>query len=294
MVVVVALLAALFLGVGFVQQQRVAATAPESDSLSLRLLRDLVVQPRWLLGMGTMVLGQVLGAYAFSLGEVALVEPLLALNLLVALAVARRGSGCRIRRREWAGALALAAGCVLFLLAARPEAATSATAGAQRRWATIGAVLGLAAILLAEGRRREGRGRAVLLAGAAGTLYGLQDCLTRWCSLLLDDGLRALVLRWQPYLLVGVAVVGLVAVQSAFGAAPLRVSLPVVNAAEPLAGIAVGLGVLGGQVALSPPAVVGELAGLVAMVAGATLVARSPVLTSTAQQRERRERQEVS
>jgi len=79
--------AALWLGGGFVLQQHVAATLPWSDVLSPRLLLDLVRKPLWVAGIVVMVIGQLLGAAALGQGSLALVEPLLAANLLFALSV---------------------------------------------------------------------------------------------------------------------------------------------------------------------------------------------------------------
>jgi hypothetical protein len=67
--------------------------------------------------------------------------------------------------------------------------------------------------------------------------------------------------------------------QSAFEAAPLDASLPAITVAEPLAGIAFGVGVYGEHLTLSGPLLAVELLGVAAMVAGVVIVARSPVVT---------------
>ncbi|KOG87377.1 membrane protein, partial [Streptomyces varsoviensis] len=81
--------AACCLGVGFVFQQNAAQRAPMSDFLSPRLLLDLIRMPRWVAGIALMIAGMVLGALALAWGEVSLVEPLLATNLLFAMALSR-------------------------------------------------------------------------------------------------------------------------------------------------------------------------------------------------------------
>jgi drug/metabolite transporter (DMT)-like permease len=121
LVLALALSAACCLGFGFVLQQNAAQRAPLSDFLSFRLLLDLVKVPRWLGGIGLMVVGMALGAAALGQGELSLVEPLLATNLLFALALSRKQSGQPLGRQGWAGLLLLAGGVTAFIVAAPPR-----------------------------------------------------------------------------------------------------------------------------------------------------------------------------
>ncbi|WP_208638195.1 DMT family transporter, partial [Streptomyces murinus] len=122
LVLVLAVSAACCLGLGFVLQQNAAQQAPLSDFLSLRLLLDLMRVPRWLGGLGLMVAGMVLGAVALGKGEISLVEPLLATNLLFALALSRYQTKQPLGRQGWAGLLLLAGGVSAFITAGEPRA----------------------------------------------------------------------------------------------------------------------------------------------------------------------------
>lgn len=62
--------------------------------------------PRWLGGMALMVAGMALGAAALGHGELSLVEPLLATNLLFALTLSRHQTG-----RPWAARAGRASRC---------------------------------------------------------------------------------------------------------------------------------------------------------------------------------------
>ncbi|MGH3152251.1 MAG: hypothetical protein ACRDOB_16205, partial [Streptosporangiaceae bacterium] len=77
-----ALIAALLLGAGFVLQQYSAEQEPDSRFLSWRILTDLLRKPRWLLGIGCMVTGYGLSAWAIGHLELTLVEPLLTTYLV--------------------------------------------------------------------------------------------------------------------------------------------------------------------------------------------------------------------
>lgn len=278
MVYVYGLIAACLLGLGFVLQQHAAARAPISDMLSFRLLLDLVRMPLWLGGIGCMVAGQILSVLALSRGDLSKVEPLLATNLLFAMALARRMSGQRLGPGGWVGVLLLSAGVGTFIVAGRPVG-TEARVSPLRHWLVFGAVIGVALVLIAIARHLVLFEEPPLLAAAAGTLYGLQDALTRTSSQLVhSSGIPGLVTDWQPYVIVALAVTGLLLVQSAFEAGPLRMSLPGLTAAEPLAGIACGIGFLGDRLHTDPLALGGEAAGLAAVVVGVVILARHPAM----------------
>ncbi|WP_459112814.1 DMT family protein, partial [Streptomyces sp. OR43] len=100
LVIVLSVSAACCLGFGFVLQQAAARHAPKSDYLSPRLLLDLMRVRSWLAGIGLMVCGMVLGALALGKGEVSVVEPLLATNLLFAMALSRHRTGQRLGRGQ--------------------------------------------------------------------------------------------------------------------------------------------------------------------------------------------------
>ncbi len=65
-------------------------------------------------------------------------------------------------------------------------------------------------------------------------------------------------------------------VESAFSAGHLHASLPAITAAEPLAGIALGVLVFGDRVHVTPWLLALQAAGVAAMIGGTVLVARAP------------------
>ncbi|MGW6914619.1 DMT family transporter [Kitasatospora sp. NPDC054939] len=277
-VFLLALSAACCLGLGFVLQQHAAQRAPRADMLHWRLLLDLLRMPLWLLGTGFMVSGLILSALALDQGEVSLVEPLLATNLVFAMALSRLLTGERLGRSGWAGVLLLALGVTAFIVAGRPTGG-GAPAGQLRQWVVIGIVVGLAVLLVALARRLPLFEEATMLALAAGLLYGLQDALTRWTAEELDHGgLSAVLGTWQPYAVAAAGVVGLLLVQSAFEAAPLRMSLPALTAAQPLTGIACAVAFLGDRLRVTPGALAWQAVGLLCIVIGVVVIGRHPAM----------------
>ncbi|MDF6022046.1 DMT family transporter [Streptomyces sp. JH34] len=278
LVILLSVGAACCTGFGFVLQQDAARRAPQSDFLSPRLLLDLMRVPSWLAGIGLMICGMALGALALGRGEVSVVEPLLATNLLFALALARFFTGQRLGRQGWGGLWLLAGGVTAFLLAGEPRGGEAVTEPL-RHWLVIGVVVGLALTLTAFARHPRTPWAPAMLGLAGGLLYGLQDALTRVCALRFDEGgWGALFSGWQPYALVVMGVTSLILVQSAFEAGPLRMSLPALTAAQPLAGIVCGIGFLGDQVRTDTGALAWQAAGLAAIVTGIVLLGLHPAM----------------
>ncbi|MEV0735786.1 DMT family transporter [Streptomyces sp. NPDC050549] len=278
LVLMLSVSAACCLGFGFVLQQNAAQQAPLSDFLSPRLLLDLMRVPRWLGGIALMVTGMVLGAIALSQGEVSLVEPLLATNLLFALALSRKQTRQSLGRQGWAGLALLAGGVTAFIVAGEPRSGTAVT-DPFRHWLIIGAMVGLALLLTTYAKRSRLSAGPVLLALAAGLLYGVQDALTRVSGQrFTEGGLTELVTGWQPYGVLALGVTGLVLVQSAFETAPLRMSLPALTAAQPLAGIICGVGFLGDRLRTDTGALAWEAVGLAGIVVGILLLGMHPAM----------------
>jgi drug/metabolite transporter (DMT)-like permease len=279
MVFLIGTLAAVSLGLGYVLQQRVAATMPLEELLSFRLLLDLMHRPVWWGGIGAMVVGQLLGGYALQMASVGQVEPLLSASLLFALAFANLMSQHRICWQELSGAVLLSAALGVFIAVGNPHSSPTPDPNPYVIVAAVCAVIGAVGVLVGIGKTRGLVGESVLLAVGAGLLYGLQDTATR--AALVDvnhHGITGMLVHPWPYIVVGAAIIGLLLSQSAFKAARLDYSLPPVAAAEPLTGIALGVTLLGDVVSVSPGALAVEALCVVAMIFGVALIGRSPSL----------------
>ena len=273
------LLAALLVGTGFVLQQNAAQREPDSRFLSLRLILDLFHKPRWLIGIGCMVAGQVLAAWSIGNLPLAFVEPLLTTNLVFALLVAVPITKARLHFWEITGAVVLCTG-VALLSVSRSAKPIGLSFGSFSHWPAAAAIAFIAFVCVQVGRRRAGRARAMLTGAAAGLIFGIQDALTRQTLQGLHRfGFPGLFIHWAPYALVGAGALGIWLMQSAFSSGPLNVSLPAISAGEPVVGILLGVVVFGDRVQDTP----GELAiytgGLAALVAGVIMVSRSPALS---------------
>ena len=281
----IGVVAAVLLGAGFVLQQDAAQRVPQSDFLRARLVADLLRQRRWLGGLGLMIAGMLLSGWVIGHMVLALSEPLLATNLLFALIIAGRVSGQPPRARELVGAVILLGG-VSALSVARSVTSVQDSVGSPAYWPYVGAAIaGAAACFAVAGLRSQGELRGLLTGTSAGLVLGIQDALTRVSvrSLGSVHSAALLLTSWPAYCLVAVGVIALWLMQSAFNSAPLHASLPGVTAAEPVAGMVLGVVAFREKVPASPLIVALQVAGLLALVGGVILVARSPVLASLRQ-----------
>jgi len=278
--IAIAVISAMLAGTGLVLQQHAAEQAPKSYFLHLRLLTDLLHRRRWLAGVAIMVLGQALWVWAVGHLELSVSEPLMASSLIFALIMAVPLSGQRLRRTELLGALILAAG-VTMLSVSRTVSAPGTRFGSFAYWPSAAAIAAVAFAFVHAGRRRDGQLRATLTAAAAGLIFGISDALTRRSVQIIDARhVAALLTSWPVYSFVGAGLIGMWLMQSAFNAAPLRASLPAITAAQPVAGIALGVLVFGDVIQISPWMVALQIAGLAALVIGVFMVARGTALGS--------------
>jgi len=273
-----ALVAAVLLGTGFVLQQHVAERAPKAHFLHLRLLGDLVRKPRWLVGVAAMVGGQLASAWVLGHLKLSIAEPLLASNLIFALILAAILSRQRVTKTELIGAVVLSAGVAALALTRAPNSDT-VSFGSFTYWPAAAGVGLIAYGLIQAGRRRLDGQRAILAGIAAGLVFGIGDALTRrTMQLVTSHEMMVLFTSWPIYCLVAVGFVGFLLMESAFNAGPLRASLPGIAAAEPVSGILLGIVVFGDPVFMSPGMLALRAAGVAALIIGVVLVARAPVL----------------
>jgi drug/metabolite transporter (DMT)-like permease len=278
--IAIALVAAMLVGTGLVFQQQSAEQVPKAYFLHPKLIGELLRKRRWLLGIGIMVSGQCLSMWAIGHLALTVAEPLLATSLIFALILAVPVSGQRLRRSEVLGALLLSAG-VTVLSVSRSINSQGIRFGGSAYWWSAAAIAALAFIFLRAGWRRSGQARATLTGTAAGLVFGISDALTRsTVGMLNHHPLSALLTSWPAYSLVAASVLGMWLMESSFNAAPLNASLPAITAAEPVAGIALGVVVFGDVIRVSPGMIALQAAGMIALIGGVILVARAPVLSS--------------
>jgi drug/metabolite transporter (DMT)-like permease len=117
-----ALAASLCTATSSVCQRLGARTAQnQAAKLDVWLVFRLARHPIWLTGIASMILGFVFQLAALHYGPLALVQPILALELLFVFGYMAILGNRMVKRRDWLAAAAMCAGLAVFLFAASPS-----------------------------------------------------------------------------------------------------------------------------------------------------------------------------
>jgi drug/metabolite transporter (DMT)-like permease len=255
--------------------------------LGTAAIADLLHRRTWLAGMGCVVLGYLLQAVAFGFAPVAFVEPVMGVEVVLALPLAARLRHRRLGQREWAGATGVVVGVGGFL--ALCDAAGGDPEPGLVRWALVAAPTLAAAVGgVVASRAARGTARPLLLAVAAGLSFALMALVTQSAVQQLSRaGIAGFLGSWQPYVLAVLGPVAFTVAQSAYQAGPLALSLPVLDSLEPVAAILLATVAFGQHLSVAPPRLAGEVACGTLAIAGIVLLARSPLVLAIYAQSER-------
>ncbi|MER6624932.1 DMT family transporter [Streptomyces sp. NPDC000931] len=282
LVVVLALLAALSNAAASVLQRRAAADEPEGGTgvrQAVRWLGKVLRRPYWVAGAGMLALSTVLQAAALGVGSLALVQPLMAAELLFTLVVGSVVFHRRPDPRTWLAFAALAAGLAVFLISVAPTAGRS-TASAGRWLVTAGAVLGAVVVLVVTARAVRGAPRAGLLGLASAVSFSLTAALLKEVTGRIPDGVGAVLGTWPVYATAVAGAVAFLLLQSAFRAGTLAASQPALTLGDALTSVALGWALFGEQITLGVR-VVPALLGVALMGAGTVGLARAPSVSGS-------------
>ena len=265
--------------VSSVLQQQDARDTPAADSLSWRLIADLIRRRSWLLGLACVVSGFALQATALSFAPVSVVEPIIATELVLALPLA---SGLRKRHlgaREWFGGAAVSVGVGVFLAVSSPTGGNPEPSLAT--WASVGLpVVAIAGCAVALAGKKETPRRAGFLAAAAGLSFSLLALVLQSAVVLFAHAPAVAFTSWQPYALVVLGPIGFTIAQSAYQSAPLAISLPIIDSIEPTAAVLLSVLMFGQGLSFRATSLALECAGGFCALGGIFLLARSPLVLS--------------
>ncbi len=273
-----ALAAAGAFGVSAVLQHQQARETAGGQTRWYRLLADLARRPAWLAGILLAAVGYGLAALALAFGPLALVAPIVAMDLLFAVPLSAWWSRRRMSRRDWTGCVLVVTG-IGFFLATLPPSSGRSDAPAAEWLLALAAVALVCATVVTAGSRRRGAARARLLAAAAAVTFGLTAAVTLSASRLLRGAPPAAILgHWQPWALIALGLTGLLLAQAAFQAAPLTASLPVIATLEPISGVLIGTIVFHERLATPAFMLAVQLSGAAIAAAGIVLLASSALV----------------
>jgi drug/metabolite transporter (DMT)-like permease len=272
MAVLLALVAALLFAAGTVLQQKVAAQASGDEAVSAGFLVRLAREPLWLAGIAVDGLGFVCQALALKVGQLAVVQPLLAATIVFALPMGAALTGKRIGRRELIGALAVTGGLALFLFTSDPSGGRDGAPLGE--WLLAAAVLGpLSAVLFLVGTRSQGRRRATFFGLAAGVLFGVTAALTKSTVDDLSQGVPDVLLSWHLYALAAIGYASMSLSSASLQTGELAPAIATAMALDPLTSLVLGVTLFEETLRSGGFAVVATVIGLGVMVGGIALLA---------------------
>ena len=245
------------------------------------LLRHVVTQWRWLLGMVASLLGLGLHVVALHLGSLSLVQPLVVTGLFFSLVFRDALDHQWPSRRTLTWGAITAAGLALFLTAAGSTEGVPAPDDSHAA-VLIGVGLVLAAALVvASGRFPPWR---LLMGTAAGIVFGLVAGAIKAATEAWSAG--EVLSSWPAYAVCVLGPLGFLLNQRAYNRTRLPDYLPMLNMVNPLVSLAFGVAVYAERPPGDAPSVLAEVVGLGAVLLGIFFLARTDDPTPTPQPRE--------
>jgi hypothetical protein len=260
--------------------QRIGARSTETAGFDAWLLLRLARRPVWLLGVVSMIGGFVLQLSALRYGALALVQPILALEMLFVfgyLAVAGAGR-VEVRRRDWLAAAAMSVGIGVFLRLASPSGGRLHAPGSS--WLLAGLVTSgvvIAAVAFGSGNRpgASPSRRAAVLGAATGIAWGFVAAVIKELSSHLDDGLGAIFSSWPVYVLFTAGAAAMLLASHALAAGPLAASQPGFTILDPLSAGLLGVCLFSEHIRTGVLDLAGEALALAVVFAGASALSHS-------------------
>lgn len=274
--VLLAIAASFCTATASVAQRQGARSVQTTGGFDVRLLLRLARRPVWLLGIASMIAGFGFQLVALRYGPLALVQPILALELLLVfgyMAFAGRRH-VRIKRRDWVAAAAMSAGIAVFLRLASPSGGRLHAPGGSWLLAgliTLGVVLVAVAVAFGLGHRpgASSTRRAAVLGSATGIAWGFVAAVIKELSSHLGGGIGAVFATWSPYLLLAAGAATMLLASHALAAGPLAASQPGFTILDPLSAGLLGVFLFAEHIRTGPWDLAGEGLALALVIAGA-------------------------
>ena len=230
--IVLAVAASFCTATASVAQRQGARSIQTTGRFDVGLIFRLARGPVWLLGIASIIGGFLFQLTALRFGTLAMVQPILALELLLVfgcMALAGRRQ-VKIKRRDWLAAAAMWAGIAGFLRLASPSGGQlmrRAPRGCWPAWSRLVSCFlpwprpsGWVTAPVRPPRR------AALLGSATGIAWGFVAAVIKELSSRLGGGIGAIFSTWSLYLLLAAGAATMLLASHALAAGPLAASQP--------------------------------------------------------------------
>ncbi|HTZ08380.1 MAG TPA: DMT family transporter [Acidimicrobiales bacterium] len=278
MAYVFAVAAALSNALTSILQRMGVESAPSETSLHLSLIAYALRRKVWIAGFVLMIAGFVLQFLALHFGRLSTVQPILTLELPFLVVILGVWFRSPLTWKEWVGSSAAAGGLAAFL------ALSSPTGGNETpdldAWGIVSfAVIagGSLAVLLARFGTPTWRASWFGVAGAISFAF-TASIIKEVNDEIITRGWGHVLATWPPYAMAAMGIVGMFMAQNAYQAGPVTASQSALVIVDPLASIAIGVGLFGDHVQAGGGRLAWEVVAMLVLSAGVLSLARSPLV----------------
>ncbi|HWG26658.1 DMT family transporter [Actinospica sp.] len=278
--VVTALLSALSNGASLVLQRRASVGLKPVAGRGPRVILARLAQPlarvTWWGGAAATILSAAFQVIALDSGQLSVVQPLLASELLFTLLLGSIVFHRRPSRALWMAFVMLAGGLAIFLIAASPSGGTGHAHGV--RWLAVGVALSsTVAVLVLVALRVHGTVRAAVLGAATAVCFSATAALIKEVTRRFPGGAQAVLTTWHTYAAAIVGVLSVLLLQWTLRAGSLAGSQPALTLGDAMLSVALGVVLFGESIDLGWHVVI-ELAGIGLMAFGVLGLAGAHVI----------------
>jgi drug/metabolite transporter (DMT)-like permease len=281
MVILFALLAALSNAVNEATQH-VASIAAPSRSSGWRLVVYLFRNPLWLFGWVALIAAFVFQALALNRGQISIVQPVLATELVFMLVLRQVWIHQAIRPITWAAAALTCIGLTVFIAAGQPGGGQPTPTS--KHWFAAGlACCATAAVLTILARWGSPGLRAALYGSASAVMWALVATFIKATTdTLTQFGVAGMFTHWPIYALAAGSVAALFLMQAALHVGPLRASQPFIVIVDPIVSIALSVWLFDEHFTADGAVLALAAAGFAVMCSGVVLLTQTAPATMQA------------
>jgi len=277
MAYVLAVGAALANALTTILQRLGVESAPDDTTLRLSLMAHAIRRKVWLAGFAFMIAAFLFQFTALHFGRLTTVQPILTLELPFLVAILGIWFRQQLGWHEWVGALFAAGGLAGFLILAAPGGGSETPS--LYDWGLVSiAVIGGGTIAVMLTRVGSPAWKAAMFGTAAAIAFAFTAALMKEMNHEIGQGWAGVFTTWPPYALAASGLAGLFLVQNAFRSGPVTASQSALVIVDPLASIAIGIGLFGDRVQTAGGRGVGEALALIVLFFGVYSLTRSPLI----------------
>jgi drug/metabolite transporter (DMT)-like permease len=277
-IIIVVLASFLFAGGATIQHLAISNSIDsdaENRSMSLRQIWELITNPRWLLGLGTVAAGASMHIVGLMMAPVTVVQPVGILAVPWSVLLAAKIHGFRPTRAIWSAVGLTIVGIVVFTLFSASTAAPDTELPPARIIVACLIIFALGGLLGFFGRFGSASRRCLMWASGGSFFYGLSSALIKSISELVRGGpflTRPLFWTAAAFLLVCYLVGGWM-IQQGYANGPAEIVVGSMTTTDPIVAVTFGMAVLGEGVRL------GLFQGIGMAISGAVAVAGVVILS---------------